>query len=197
MRKPQGSSAMDIAYNAAEMCSKSCFDLQYLYFVCLWMRPKKVVETGVHMGASSAFMLKALDITGGILFSIDLPNVEYNRDDGNRHWDVFPEEIGSGFAIPQSLKNSWQLVIGDSRDQLANLLEQTEEIDIFHHDSMHTYDLMAFEYETAWKYLRQGGLLLSHDVNWNSAFVDFCEKHSVAYRIYKGKHTDIGITVKL
>ena len=80
----------------------------------------------------------------------------------------------------------------DSREKLPALLHSIGEIDIFHHDSMHTCDMMTFEYETAWKYLKPNGLLLSDDADWNSAFKDFCEKHSTEYCIYKS----IGIARK-
>lgn len=32
------------------------------------------------------------------------------------------------------------------------------------------------EYNVAWPYLREGGLLLSDDVIENDAFLDFCDK---------------------
>ena len=33
---------------------------------------------------------------------------------------------------------------------------------------------MMFEYETAYHFLKEGGLLLSDDIHWNSAFYEFC-----------------------
>jgi hypothetical protein len=46
-------------------------------------------------------------------------------------------------------------------------------IDIFIHDSEHSYENMMFEYITAWHYLKEGGILLSDDTNLNKAFSDF------------------------
>jgi len=52
-------------------------------------------------------------------------------------------------------------------------------IDIFIHDSLHTPQTMKYEFEKAWPYLRAGGLLVSDDVEGNSAFVDFVNSHGV------------------
>lgn len=50
---------------------------------------------------------------------------------------------------------------------------------------MHTYDLMTFEYETAWPHLKKGGLLLSDDADWSDAFKDFCHSRMAEYSIHK------------
>lgn len=73
------------------------------------------------------------------------------------------------------MRKRWRLVLGDSRKELPRLLDELKEIDIFCHDSLHTYDHMLFEYQLAWRYLRHGGVLLSDDVQENSAFRDFCD----------------------
>jgi hypothetical protein len=51
-------------------------------------------------------------------------------------------------------------------------------IDIFIHDSEHSYENMMFEYMTAWDHLKEGGILLSDDTNLNKAFSDFSAKES-------------------
>jgi predicted O-methyltransferase YrrM len=177
---------------AIDMFQNSCYRNQYLGWICRFLRPDKVVETGVNYGASSAFILKALDGTGGRLYSIDLPDIEYVRDDGRRHTDSIPRETKTGFVVPESLRANWRLIEGDSRERLPKLLDSIGDIDIFHHDSMHTYDLMTFEYETAWPHLKNGGLLLSDDADWNEAFKDFCYRRSAEHCI----HRSIGIALK-
>jgi predicted O-methyltransferase YrrM len=37
---------------------------------------------------------------------------------------------------------------------------------------------MTFEYQLAWNYLKTGGLLVSDDIGWNSAFKDFADMQS-------------------
>ena len=66
---------------------------------------------------------------------------------------------------PRRLRRHWHLCIGDSKRLLPSLLEQLREVDLFHHDSLHTYDHMMWEYETAFPWLSPTGVLSSHDVN--------------------------------
>jgi len=144
---------------------------EFLYVIVRVLKAEIVVETGVAAGISSAFMLQALqDNTRGTLCSIDFPN--YALMDSS----LIPEGKEPGFAIPLRLKERWNLRLGKSKDLLPSLLAELGRIDIFLHDSEHTYDNMMFEYTTAWDYLPKGGLLLSHDISWNNAFADFARK---------------------
>jgi cephalosporin hydroxylase len=46
-------------------------------------------------------------------------------------------------------------------------------IDMFLHDSSHSYRHMLWEFREFWPRLCDGGLLVSHDVNLNAAFPEF------------------------
>jgi hypothetical protein len=183
---------IDAVVRIIDAYSNPCYSTQYLFLVAKLFRPRKFVETGVFYGTSSAFILKGLENHGGRLFSIDLPNAKYLTDKGEVHEDSLPPRENSGFAVPSALRTNWELRIGDSRTELPKLLNSIGQIDIFLQDSMNTYDHMTFEFETALKHLRIGGLLLSDDADWNDAFKDFCRRHSLKYKIHKG----IGITEK-
>jgi hypothetical protein len=63
--------------------------------------------------------------------------------------------------------------------ELPKLLASIGEIDIFFHDSKHTYEHMFFEFEAAFQRLRLGGVLASDDISWNSAFFEFCRQHDI------------------
>ncbi len=164
-----------------------CYHTAYLYAFCRHFRPETVVETGVHYGTSSAFILKALEVNSkGHLYSIDMPDVAYVRDNLQIHHDALPIKGSTGFAVPSELQSNWTLIIGDSRTELPQLLSELEGIDLFHHDSKHTYEHMMFEYETVWPKLREGGVLVSDDVTWNSAFRDFCTQKAVEPQLIEG-----------
>jgi len=131
-----------------------------LYAVYRRKKPDVIVETGVASGESSSYILCALEKNDrGELYSIDLP-----------WWD----EEQSGWLIPDYLKHRWHLTLGRSSKKLTPLLKELGGIDIFLHDSDHSYENMLWEYQTAWAYLKDRGLLLSHNIDANSAFGDFC-----------------------
>lgn len=133
-----------------------------LYVIIRATKPALVVETGVLHGLSSAVILQALyENEAGSLFSIDLPSTD------------LPEGMRPGWRVPQYLKSRWELKLGKSRNKLEQLLEELGKIDIFLHDSEHTYKNMMWEYTTAWARIKKGGFLLSHDIEVNEAFSEF------------------------
>ena len=141
------------------------FEYSAIYALVRLLRPEKVVETGVADGATSAYILQALEDNGrGHLYSIDLPSAR------------LPPGKMPGWIVDGALRRRWTLRIGASSALLQPLLNELGPIDVFLHDSLHTYDNMLFEYRTAWPFLRTGGLLLSHDVGRNSAFFDFASE---------------------
>ncbi len=124
-------------------------------------RPAKVVETGVAQGGTSAMILRALDLNNyGHLYSIDLPELRFIRDG----------RVGS--VVPEHLVGRWTYIRGASHRKLVPLLNKLGSIDVFLHDSLHTDANMRFELETGWQHLREGGVLLSDDVNMNRAFLE-------------------------
>lgn len=163
------------------MSEESCM---VLYIICRVLRPKAVMETGCGNGFSSASILQALEDNGtGELYSIDL---HY------REGVTVPRDKELGWVIPENLKHRWYLVLGESFRVLPSLLKKLQTVDLFLHDSRHTYRTMMKEFTIVWPYLRKGGLLVSHDVTVNDAFLDFCDKV---------QHTpviigNIGLTVK-
>lgn len=147
---------------------------EYLYYLVRWLKPRVVVETGVDRGLSSAFILSAIrDNSQGRLFSIDLPTASYFEPSART---PTTSNVGNktypGYVIPETLKSAWSLRLGDSRTALPGLLNELGTIDMFLHDSEHTYDLMRGEYAQAIGHLLPGGILASDDVNWNPAFQD-------------------------
>lgn len=155
--------------------------LEALYLVVRATRPRVVVETGVLYGGSSAYILAALAENGeGELYSIDLPHE--------------PREPHHGFLVPEEISGRWTLIIGDSRRELPVLLDRLREIDLFHHDSLHTFQHMTWEYQTALAHLRSHGLLSSHDVRIahslseifrRNAFPTFCARHGLDWKTFQ------------
>jgi predicted O-methyltransferase YrrM len=139
-------------------------------------KPERVVETGVCNGYSTAVILRALEDNGsGKLYSIDLP--DYGEDD-DRIWDekggwVIPSSEEPGWLVNDSLRDRWELILGNSNEKLPELLSNLSEIDVFIHDSEHSYQTMMLEYCVAWRYLKKDGKLVSDDISSNKAFEQF------------------------
>ena len=157
-----------------------------LYTIVRATSPDVVVETGVGTGVSSAFILDALSRNRrGELWSIDLPNYErvYMPKLHKTPVTIIPEGKEPGFLVPDALRDRWHLVLGDTRSRLPQVMGSVDRVDLFLHDSEHTYEAMMFEFETVWPHLREQGVLLCDDVMWNSAFSDFCRRQS-AHPVY-------------
>jgi len=130
--------------------------------------PEVVVETGVANGVSSAYLLLAMQKNGrGKLYSIELGDTSY-----------LPPGKAPGWMVPQELRDRWSLQIGDSRALLPRMLNELATVDVFIHDSLHTYDQMLWEYRAAYPHIRAGGLLFSDDAAWNPAFPEFTREVS-------------------
>ena len=148
------------------------------YALIRHMRAQMVIETGVLHGLTSAFMLEALRLNGaGILISIDLPSTfEDGPSNADGFDDTLPPRLPPGWVIDETLRPSWQLRLGSSADLLPAICREEGSVDIFLHDSEHTYATMQLEFETAWPAIRQGGLLIADNIDCNTAFFDFCRK---------------------
>ena len=136
-------------------------EVELLYCFVRLTKPELVVETGVGAGFSTAYILKALQINKeGKLYSIDFFNT------GEK----------CGWIIPDSLKERWELIRGLSGEVLHSLLDRLGSIDIFIHDSDHSYRNMMMEFRATWPFLKKGGIFLAHDIGRNDAFFDFCKE---------------------
>jgi len=152
------------SHNADFALAQSC------YLLCRIMKPKAVVETGVAYGVTSTFILHALASDGcGRLWSVDLPPLAQGADDY------------VGRLVPQKLRDRWTLVRGSVQRVLPGVLTASDKIDIFIHDSLHTYAHMMFEFSKAWPILRAGGILIADDVEGNRAFEDFALRVNPSY----------------
>lgn len=152
-----------------------------LYATLRILRPDVVIETGCFTGWDSAIMLLALARNGsGRLHTIDLPG--YAERDSEAHFQAslshggLPPELAPGFLVPDELRDRWSLELGDARDLLPRLLRDiSAPVDVFFHDSEHSYGHMMWEYTSVVPHLSpRNGLLVSDDLSFNTAFWDFC-----------------------
>lgn len=158
------------------------------YAICRALQADVVLETGVAYGVTTAFVLQGLNVNGrGKLVSLDLPPL---GPDGDRY---------VGYLVPEELRGRWDLRRGISKRLLPELLPKLGKIDVFIHDSLHTYRNMRFELQTVWPFLRPGGLLIADDVGENTAFDEFARKISPASCVVvreEKKNSVFGVLVK-
>jgi predicted O-methyltransferase YrrM len=139
-------------------------DCATLYGLTRWLRPAVIVESGGFIGMSSAFILKAL--ADEKLATAKLYSIEWS------------EECDQGALIPEELRSAWG-GFAPMRGKVEDFLKRGElpsSIDMFLHDSSHSYRHMLWEFRHFWPRLRDGGLLVSHDVQMNAAFPEFVAK---------------------
>src|SRR4030095_5709528 len=131
-------------------------DCATLYGLTRWLRPAAIVESGGYIGMSSAFILKALadeKLTAAKLYSIELS-----------------QECEQGALIPDELRSASGGFL-PMRGKVEDFLKRNafpSSIDMFLHDSSHSYRHMLWEFRQFWPRLRDGGLLVSHDVQMNA-----------------------------
>src|SRR5438552_17369941 len=110
-------------------------DCATLYGLTRWLRPAASVESGGFIGMSSAFSLKALadeKLATARLYSIE--------------WS---EECEHGALIPDNLRPQFMPLRGKVEDFLKRD-ELPSSMDMFLHDSSHSYRHMLWEFQQFW-----------------------------------------------
>jgi hypothetical protein len=140
-----------------------------LYVLVRVVKPETVVETGVFDGLSTCYILRALNQNeSGELISIDI-------NDTSR----LPTEIDpamTGWLVPDKWQNRWTLKIGDSKEMLPEISNKYQ-INLFLHDSLHTYDHMTAEYNAVLPGMAKDSVFISDNIEFNNAFREFAGKH--------------------
>lgn len=141
-----------------------------IFLTVRYLKPEMVVETGCGGGFTSLHILVAMRLNGrGYLHSID-SRLRYDPE----YYQLAPG-FPCGGLIPEELRDRWLLSMHGSMLGLTRLLNTlVKPIDLFIHDSLHTREVMEWELRTAWPYIREGGVLIAHDV-W-SPFYQFAKE---------------------
>jgi len=131
--------------------------LELLRLLIRETRPKIVIETGVANGASTRKILSSFK--------------EFNLVDSELYsFDIDPRVASTDLIrAPQ-----FNFVLVSSPDSFVNSMNEIKRVDLFYHDSDHSYDNQMLEYLTAWEMLNpENGIIVSDDANWSNAFLDF------------------------
>ncbi|MFQ5682187.1 MAG: class I SAM-dependent methyltransferase [Candidatus Binatia bacterium] len=171
--------AAEVGRKAREIAARAPFSLSHnadftlarmCYLACRMFRPRVVLETGVAYGVTSAFILKALELNDeGVLHSVDLPPLGCDADQF------------VGILIPDRAKRRWRLHRGVSKRVLPSLLPQLGLVNIFVHDSLHTYSNILWELQMVAPYLTQRCIVIADDIDGNHAFHDWATRVKPAF----------------
>jgi predicted O-methyltransferase YrrM len=169
----------------------------FLYWLVRKHKPKTIVQCGVCNGLSSAFMVLGLAANGaeGKLYGIDIPPVFDPKEpswtgSGQVYGHTIPEGKTSGWIVPEAYRTRFEVREGDSKILLPKLVDILPTIDLFYHDSDHTYNHMMFEFREAKRKIADGGLVVADDISWNASLWDFADENSVPAYNFKG---DVGV----
>jgi len=129
-----------------------------LYGITRLLKPQTVLETGVANGHSTFLLLKALEANGkGHLHSVDV-----GRDVG---------------GLLERERANWSLNVLDTKDpsrSFSSLLDALPSLDLFLHDSDHSYRWQEWELSCITPKLSSGGVVAFDDADSSWAFLDHC-----------------------
>ena len=146
-----------------------------LYLLVRAQRPRRVVETGVRPGYSTAWLLAGLEANGaGELVSLG-PGPTGGRASG-------VNEVTVGQFVAPALRSRWTLVLGNTEDRLDEIVAGGP-LDLFFYDNGPDASRARYELRAAWPALSETGLLLAHHVDANSAWTEFCRAQGLAPQI--------------
>ena len=134
-------------------------------------QPEVVLETGVAHGVSSRVILEGLNLNDrGHLWSIDIPNPLDRSVHGQE-----------GAAVTDECRPRWTYVEGESRLRMPPLVKEVGKVDLFIHDSLHTYENEHAELELGAGQLAADGVLLSDNAHATRALADVCSDFGLRY----------------
>jgi hypothetical protein len=138
------------------------------YAIVRAAQPDLVVETGTHLGLGSCVIAAALLRNGhGRLTTIDID----------------PE---AGYLIGEP----WASVIDRRTGNSVELLGSLKDVDMFLHDSLHTYDYETEELTAVEPNLHADAIILSDNAHESSALSDWAERSGRHYLFFKEQPLD-------
>lgn len=165
--------ASDSAYSGETAVSAVGGLIQYS--IIRKFKPKIVIETGVANGYSTRIILSAL-----------------NRNKQGRRISVEVKK-DVGLLLSGMDKSRWTLVVDKPRRNLRRAINSVKRVDVFIHDSDHTYKNMMFEFETVYDKMSERGFIMSDDVNWNAAFMRFSKRTGLQPMIFPSPKKSFGV----
>lgn len=173
------STGISAKFDASPELAQLCYSLARL------RKPTTVIETGVGRGVTTYHILRALrENDTGCLYSVELPMLKLGA------------RKSTGELVPTPLRSKWALLFGPAEREIKKRSNEFNNLDLFIHDSSHTYLNQLTEYRLALHLLNKGGILVSDDVG-NDALLEATEQFGSQLMVVKQqKDRWIGVVVK-
>jgi predicted O-methyltransferase YrrM len=144
------------------------------YVIVRSLKPKVIFETGTHDGLGASIFARAL---------------QKNAKEGQRGtlytFDIDPT---SGWLVPAELRRHVGFVRGSVTDMMPKTLAQLgAKVDLFIHDSIHTYEHESWEIETVAPHVAPGGMILTDNAHQTDALKDFAAKKGFPFHYWREK----------
>ena len=159
-------------------------DYELLYFLTKKYEPKLILETGVAIGYSTSYFLKALEKNKfGKLYSSDFMYLGIKNS--KKYIGYLPKKLGYDHKI---------FTNGDEFN-IPHILKEIKSIDLFHYDSDKSYEGKDKIFKMISNKLSKKAIYVMDDIQDDSFFLDFVKKKNLKYIIIMNKNKDgyIGI----
>ena len=159
--------------------------LDLVYSICECYKVINAIETGVAYGWSSSSILLSLSKRNGKLVSTDMPMMK------QKNYELI------GVAVSKSLQQYWKLI---KEPDIYGLYKALEFIDynynFVHYDSDKSYYGRRWSFPKLYRYLNNGGVFISDDIQDNLYFADFVTKLNLEFYVIKFENKFVGIFFK-
>jgi Methyltransferase domain len=140
------------------------------YVIARALKPRVIVETGIHDGLGSVLLLRALDRNAG-----------EGREGRLISFDVNPQ---AGWLVSERLRGRWQPVYEATVAALEGAI-QGMAVGMIVHDSEHTYECEHFELTAAVSHAGPTLALVSDNAHATSALRDVAADLGIDYRFFR------------
>ena len=132
------------------------------------LKPKLVIETGVHQGIGAVTIIRALE-----------KNSEEGFPGKYLGTDIDPQ---AGVLITGKFIETGRVLFGDS---ITSLRSSSDEIDLFVNDSDHSAEYEAEEYEVIHARLSKGAVILGDNSHATSSLLEYSTKHHRNFLLFR------------
>ena len=159
--------------------------IDLLFLLCEKVQGRKVLETGVAYGWSSASILKSLINRNGKLISVDMAMVKQSN------YELI------GIAVSNFYKKNWQIINKPDKFGLIQAIKKLNyEYELAHYDSDKSYYGRMWAYPKIYKNLKKNGFFVIDDIEDNMSFHNFVDQNNLTYYITQYQNKFIGIIRK-